>query len=44
MGGGCLATVNHALLEVERNFLLPNGLPDRSWFRHALYAAGVYTG
>ena len=41
---GRLATVNHALLEVERNFLLPNGLPGRAWFRHAFYAPGVYTG
>jgi len=39
-----LSTVNHALLEVERNFLLDNGLRGRSWFRHAFYAPGVYTG
>lgn len=41
---GRLATFNHALIEVERNFLLPNGLPNRTWFRHAFYAPGVYTG
>lgn len=41
---GRLSTVNHALLEVERNFLLTNGLPGRAWFRHAFYAPGVYTG
>ncbi len=41
---GRLATVNHALLEVERNFLLEKGLPGRSWFRHAFYAPGMYTG
>jgi len=41
---GRLATLNHALLEVERNFLLENGLPGRAWFRHAFYAPGVYTG
>jgi N-acetylated-alpha-linked acidic dipeptidase len=41
---GRLATFNHALLEVERNFLLQNGLPGRAWFRHAFYAPGVYTG
>lgn len=39
-----LAAVNGALLEVERDFLLPHGLPDRAWFRHAFYAPGVYTG
>ncbi len=32
------------MLEVERNFLLEKGLPERSWFRHAFYAPGVYTG
>ncbi len=29
---------------VERDFLLETGLPGRSWFRHAFYAPGVYTG
>jgi N-acetylated-alpha-linked acidic dipeptidase len=29
---------------VERDFLLPEGLPGRGWFRHAFYAPGVYTG
>jgi N-acetylated-alpha-linked acidic dipeptidase len=23
---------------------LPEGLPDREWFRHAFYAPGFYTG
>jgi len=41
---GRLASFNHALIGVERSFLLPNGLPDRAWFRHAFYAPGVYTG
>jgi len=35
---------NQALMEVERAFLLEGGLPRRSWFRHAFYAPGVYTG
>ena len=39
-----LSAVNGELLEVERNFLLDNGLPGRAWFRHAFYAPGVYTG
>lgn len=39
-----LENVNEALVEVERDFLLPDGLPNRSWFRHSLYAPGVYTG
>ncbi|HXP45697.1 MAG TPA: transferrin receptor-like dimerization domain-containing protein, partial [Terriglobales bacterium] len=28
----------------ERALLLPNGLPGRLWFRHAIYAPGRYTG
>jgi N-acetylated-alpha-linked acidic dipeptidase len=39
-----LETVNGALLKVERDFLLPQGLPGRAWFRHTFYAPGVYTG
>jgi N-acetylated-alpha-linked acidic dipeptidase len=36
--------LNRSLLQVERDFLLENGLPGRPWFRHAFYAPGVYTG
>ena len=39
-----LDRVNRALVEAERDFLLPNGLPGRPWFRHAIYAPGTYTG
>jgi N-acetylated-alpha-linked acidic dipeptidase len=39
-----LGRVNQRLLEVERNLLLDDGLPNRPWFRHAFYAPGVYTG
>ena len=39
-----LAKVNDALVRVERAFLLPNGLPGRAWFRHAIYAPGLPTG
>jgi N-acetylated-alpha-linked acidic dipeptidase len=42
--GGRLAEANQALMEVERSFLLSDGLPGRAWFRHAFYAPGVYTG
>jgi N-acetylated-alpha-linked acidic dipeptidase len=41
---GRLNATNQALLEVERAFLLADGLPGRAWFRHAFYAPGVYTG
>jgi N-acetylated-alpha-linked acidic dipeptidase len=39
-----LPKVNRALRDAERAFLLPNGLPNRPWFRHAIYAPGEYTG
>ncbi len=41
---GTQASVNGAFVQVERDFLLPQGLTDRAWFRHAFYAPGVYTG
>jgi N-acetylated-alpha-linked acidic dipeptidase len=37
------ARVNQALLDTERAFLI-DGLPDRPWFKHAIYAPGQYTG
>jgi N-acetylated-alpha-linked acidic dipeptidase len=39
-----LARVNDALKRVERAFLLPDGLPVRPWFKHAVYAPGLTTG
>lgn len=33
-----LASVNNALLQVERQFLAAEGIPDRRWFKHVLYA------
>jgi N-acetylated-alpha-linked acidic dipeptidase len=38
------AGLNRALRGVERALLLPEGLPHRPWFRHAIYAPGEYTG
>ncbi len=35
---------NDALLQVERAFLDPKGLPNRPWFRHMLIAPGLTTG
>jgi N-acetylated-alpha-linked acidic dipeptidase len=31
--------VNRGILETERNWLDPDGLPGRPWFKHTLYAA-----
>ncbi len=39
-----LRRLNELLLEVERDFLVEEGLPGRPWFRHQLYAPGFYTG
>ena len=36
--------LNLTLRQTERALLIPEGLPNRSWFRHAIYAPGVYTG
>ena len=37
-------TLNKTLSHAERALLLPDGLPDRPWFRHSIYAPGRYTG
>jgi N-acetylated-alpha-linked acidic dipeptidase len=36
--------LNRALRDAERALLVPEGLPNRPWFRHAIYAPGQYTG
>ena len=35
---GAFADLNAILLTVERELLLEDGIPDRPWFKHALYA------
>jgi len=39
-----LADVNHRLVMAERDLIEPAGLPDRPWYRHVIYAPGLYTG
>jgi len=39
-----VASLNQALRGAERGLLVPQGLPHRPWFRHAIYAPGEYTG
>jgi N-acetylated-alpha-linked acidic dipeptidase len=39
-----LASLNDLLAHVERAFLLEQGLPERPWFKHAIYAPGLTTG
>jgi len=48
-GGAALASaslseVNRLLIESERRLTIPEGLPNRSWFKHQIYAPGFYTG
>jgi N-acetylated-alpha-linked acidic dipeptidase len=48
-GGNALASaslteVNLLLMESERKFITQQGLPNRPWYRHQLYAPGFYTG
>jgi N-acetylated-alpha-linked acidic dipeptidase len=33
------ATLNHGMMQVERNWLNPEGIPGRPWFKHILYGA-----
>jgi N-acetylated-alpha-linked acidic dipeptidase len=39
-----LAEVNQMLIESERKLTSQDGLPNRPWFKHQLYAPGFYTG
>jgi N-acetylated-alpha-linked acidic dipeptidase len=39
-----VAAMNQTLTKTERGLLLPEGLPDRPWYRHAIYAPGMHTG
>jgi N-acetylated-alpha-linked acidic dipeptidase len=39
-----LARLNQRLMLAERALVTPEGLPDRPWFRHVIYAPGLYTG
>jgi N-acetylated-alpha-linked acidic dipeptidase len=36
--------LNRAMHQADLGLLLPDGLPNRPWFRHAIYAPGEYTG
>jgi len=48
-GGSALASaslteVNRLLIESEHKLTTPEGLPNRPWYKHQLYAPGFYTG
>jgi N-acetylated-alpha-linked acidic dipeptidase len=38
------AALNAALAAAEHALLLPEGIPGRPWYRHAIYAPGELTG
>ncbi len=42
--GVALVALNQKLQESERRLTNPDGLPRRSWYKHLIYAPGVYTG
>ena len=39
-----LAKINDALVQAERQFLDSRGLRGRAWYKHQIYAPGIYTG
>ncbi len=39
-----LAPLNQILFHSERDLTIDPGLPGRPWFRHRIYAPGMYTG
>ncbi len=42
--GAALTRANAMLRDTERQFSSPEGLPRRPWYKHLLYAPGLYTG
>jgi N-acetylated-alpha-linked acidic dipeptidase len=39
-----LKLINDALISVEREFIDERGLRGRPWYKHEIYAPGIYTG
>jgi N-acetylated-alpha-linked acidic dipeptidase len=44
LASASLAEVNALLIQSERKLLSAEGLPNRPWFKHQIYAPGFYTG
>ena len=44
LASASLAEVNQLLIQSERKLTNSEGLPNRPWFKHQLYAPGFYTG
>ncbi len=41
---GDAAPLNEILRKIEQSMARPEGLPERDWFKHHIYAPGFYTG
>lgn len=39
-----LGKINDALVQAERQFIDAKGLRGRAWYKHQIYAPGIYTG
>jgi N-acetylated-alpha-linked acidic dipeptidase len=44
ISGDALQSLNELLLQSERKLASEDGLPGRPWFKHVIYAPGLYTG
>jgi N-acetylated-alpha-linked acidic dipeptidase len=44
LDGASLGGADARLMAVERALILNDGLPGRPWYRHQIYAPGLYTG
>jgi N-acetylated-alpha-linked acidic dipeptidase len=44
LASSSIAEVNALLMQSEHKLTTPEGLPGRFWYKHELYAPGVYTG
>jgi N-acetylated-alpha-linked acidic dipeptidase len=44
VGVETIRDINRRLMMAERDLIEPAGLPDRPWYRHVIYAPGLYTG
>jgi len=44
LSSASVAEVNRMLIDSERRLTNPEGLPGRAWYKHQIYAPGVYTG
>jgi N-acetylated-alpha-linked acidic dipeptidase len=44
LASASLTQVNNMLIDSERKLTNSEGLPNRPWFKHQLYAPGFYTG